>query len=368
MTTNATSLFKPFSLGKLQLPTRIVMAPMTRSFSPEGIPGDDVAASYGRRAAQDLGLIITEGTSVNREAARNDPKVPVFHGEEALAGWKKTVEAAHAHGCPIWPQLWHVGALPNPTISWRPSSPFESPSGAYKPSRSNGKAMSESDVRDCIEAFAKAARDAMNIGFDGVEIHGAHGYLIDQFFWDGSNHRDDHYGGENIAQRSRFAAEVIAAIRRATSADFPICIRLSQWKQQDFAAKLAPTPEAMEAWLRPLVDAGADVLHCSQRRFWEAEFEGSDLNFAAWARKLTGKPVITVGSVGLSGEFIAAFRGEASQPASLDTLMERFERGDFDLVAVGRALITDPAWASKVKAGQWESLAAFDPASLANLY
>jgi 2,4-dienoyl-CoA reductase-like NADH-dependent reductase (Old Yellow Enzyme family) len=161
---------------------------------------------------------------------------------------------------------------------------------------------------------------------------------------------------------------VIAAIRRATSADFPICIRLSQWKQQDFAAKLAPTPEAMEAWLRPLVDAGADVLHCSQRRFWEAEFEGSDLNFAAWARKLTGKPVITVGSVGLSGEFIAAFRGEASQPASLDALMERFERGDFDLVAVGRALITDPAWASKVKAGQWESLAAFDPTSLANLY
>jgi 2,4-dienoyl-CoA reductase-like NADH-dependent reductase (Old Yellow Enzyme family) len=109
-------------------------------------------------------------------------------------------------------------------------------------------------------------------------------------------------------------------------------------------------------------------LHCSQRRFWEAEFEGSDLNFAAWARKLTGKPVITVGSVGLSGEFVAAFRGETSQPASLDALMERFERGDFDLVAVGRALISDPAWASKVKQGQWDALAAFDPASLATLY
>ena len=368
MSKTPASLFKPFSIGTLQLPTRIVMAPMTRSFSPEGIPGDDVAAYYGRRAAQDLGLIITEGTAVGREAARNDPKVPVFHGEKALAGWQKTVEAVHAHGCPIWPQLWHVGALPNPTIDWRPASPFESPSGQYKPAKSNGQAMSEADVRDCIEAFAKAAADAMRIGFDGVEIHGAHGYLIDQFFWDGSNHRSDAYGGEHLAQRSRFAAEVIAAIRRATSPEFPICIRLSQWKQQDFNARLAPTPEAMEQWLSPLVDAGVDVLHCSQRRFWEPEFEGSDLNFAGWARKLSGKPVITVGSVGLSGEFVAAFRGESSQPASLDGLIERFERGDFDLVAVGRALISDPAWASKVKQGQWDALMPFEPASLGHLY
>ncbi|NCW99903.1 MAG: 12-oxophytodienoate reductase, partial [Betaproteobacteria bacterium] len=326
MTRSASCLFTALSLGNLSLSSRIVMAPMTRSFSPGGIPGDEVAAYYGRRAAQDLGLIITEGTAVDRDAARNDPNVPVFHGEEALAGWKKTVDAVHAQACANWPQLWHVGALPNPTVSWRPGSPFESPSGQYKANRQHGKAMTEADVRDCIEAFAKAAADARRIGFDGVEIHGAHGYLIDQFFWDGSNHRDDAYGGATIAQRSRFAAEVIAAIRRATAPEFPICIRLSQWKQQDFNAKLAPTPEAMSQWLSPLIDAGADVLHCSQRRFWEPEFEGSDLNFAGWARKLTGKPVITVGSVGLTGEFIAAFRGEASQPASLDALIERFRQ------------------------------------------
>jgi 2,4-dienoyl-CoA reductase-like NADH-dependent reductase (Old Yellow Enzyme family) len=124
----------------------------------------------------------------------------------------------------------------------------------------------------------------------------------------------------------------------------------------------------MEQWLRPLVDAGVDVLHCSQRRFWEPEFEGSDLNFAGWAKKLTGLPTITVGSVGLSGEFVAAFGGEVSQPASLDELLRRLERGDFDLVAVGRALIPDPTWATKVREGRFGDMGTYDRSALATLY
>jgi 2,4-dienoyl-CoA reductase-like NADH-dependent reductase (Old Yellow Enzyme family) len=138
-----------------------------------------------------------------------------------------------------------------------------------------------------------------------------------------------------------------------------VIIRLSQWKQQDYAARIAATPAEMQAWLSPLVDAGADAFHCSQRRFWEPEFPevgGSDLNFAGWAKKLTGKPTITVGSVGLSGEFIGSFMGESSKPASLDELLRRLDRGDFDLVAVGRALLQDPAWARKVHAGRVHDL------------
>jgi 2,4-dienoyl-CoA reductase-like NADH-dependent reductase (Old Yellow Enzyme family) len=237
-----------------------------------------------------------------------------------------------------------------------------------KPGRESGVAMTEADVADTIAAFARAAADAMRLGFDGIELHGAHGYLIDQFFWAGTNQRTDRWGGAGLAERSRFAAEVIAAARRATAPDFPIAIRLSQWKQQDFPARLAFSPAEMEQWLRPLVDAGADVLHCSQRRFWEPEFEGSDLNFAGWAKKLTGLPTITVGSVGLSGEFVAAFGGEVSQPASLDELLRRLERGDFDLVAVGRALIPDPAWATKVREGRFGDMGTYDRSALATLY
>jgi 2,4-dienoyl-CoA reductase-like NADH-dependent reductase (Old Yellow Enzyme family) len=110
-----------------------------------------------------------------------------------------------------------------------------------------------------------------------------------------------------------------------------------------------------------------DVFHCSQRRFWEPEFEGSTLNLAGWTKRLTGRPVITVGSVGLSGEFIGAFRGESSEATPLDALLERLAADEFDLVAVGRALLVDPAWAEKVRTGRASELVPFTPAALATL-
>ena len=367
MTASAATLFSPFSIGRLSLPNRVVMAPMTRSFAIGGVPGQDIAEYYARRAAHDVGLIITEGTLIARPSAGNEPNVPRFHGDDALAGWAKVVAAVKAEGGRIWPQLWHVGALRNPTANWMPPTPLESPSGISRPGRESGVAMTQADVEDCIAAYASAAADALRLGFDGVELHGAHGYLIDQFFWPGSNLRTDRWGGASIGERVRFATDVIRAVRAATAPDFPICIRVSQWKQQDFPARIATTPQEMEQWLGPLVSAGADVIHCSQRRFWEPEFEGSDLNFAAWAKKLTGVPTITVGSVGLTGEFVAGFRGEVSQPASLDELLRRLDRGDFDLVAVGRALITDAAWATKVREGRFDEMSAFERSALATL-
>ncbi len=214
---------------------------------------------------------------------------------------------------------------------------------------------------------AWAARDSKALGYDAVELDGAHGYLIDQFFWEGTNEREDAFGGAGIAGRARFAAEILRAVRLAVGPDFPVIIRLSQWKQQDFNVKLAHTPAEMEGWLQPLADAGADMFHCSQRRFWEPEFEGSDLNFAGWAKKLTGAPTITVGSVGLTGDFIAGYSGEVSKPASLDELLRRLERGEFDLVAVGRALLQDPLWAVKVRQGRTDELMDFDRTAMATL-
>ncbi|QMW22569.1 NADH:flavin oxidoreductase [Sandaracinobacteroides saxicola] len=356
MSTDA--LFQPFHSRNLTLPNRIVMAPMTRSFSPGGIPGANVADYYARRAG--VGLIVTEGTVVNRPGAANDPNVPHFHGEDALAGWARVVEAVHAAGGRIAPQLWHVGSAINRGVT--PPAEAESPSGLFKPERPHGRAMTDADIADAIAAFAQAAADAKRIGFDAVELHGAHGYLIDQFQWSGTNIREDQWGTE----RGRFAREVVAAVRAAIGPDFPLILRLSQWKQQDYGAKLADTPAAMEAWLTPLVDAGVDILHCSQRRFWEPEYEGSPLNFAGWAKKLTGAPTITVGSVGLTGEFIAGFAGEASAPAPIDDVAKRLEDGEFDLVAVGRALIVDPDWAEKVR-DQRTDFTPFDRAALGEL-
>ncbi|WP_174948446.1 NADH:flavin oxidoreductase [Burkholderia contaminans] len=351
-------LFRPFSVGSLTLPNRIVMAPMTRSFAPLGVPGPANAAYYRRRAEGGVGLIISEGTVVDRPASRNDPDVPSFHGEAALAGWQGVIDSVHDAGGKMGPQLWHTGAVKGFQTEWTPNVPVESPSGFDAPEVQRGVAMSDADIADTITAFAKAASDAKRLGFDTVELHGAHGYLIDQFFWAGTNLRTDAYGGPGIGERARFAAEIIAAVRAAVGPGFPIVIRLSQWKQQDYSARLARTPEEMAQWLEPLVAAGADVLHCSQRRFWEPEFPEVDgdegLNFAGWAKKLTGAATISVGSVGLSGEFMSSFSGEKSTSVGLDALIKRMDRGEFDLVAVGRALISDPHWVEKIRSGEGE--------------
>lgn len=337
-------LFTPFTAGPLHLKSRIVMAPMTRGFSPEGIPGPDVAAYYRRRAENGVGLIVTEGTVIDHSEASNHPGVPNFFGEAALAGWTRVVEGVHAAGGKIVPQIWHMGT------------------------HGDVNHFTEADIATLIQRFAESAAAAKRIGFDGIELHGAHGYLIDQFLWEQTNTRTDRYGGSMLA-RTRFAAEVVAACREAVGPDFPIILRLSQWKSSDYAAKLAPTPELLAQFLSPLTESGVDLFHCSTRRFWEPEFEGSALNFAGWVKKLTGKPTITVGSVGLDSEFTRLFaEGQGAEREGLDQLLERLEQGEFDLVAVGRALLQDPAWAAKIREGRNDELQPFGAEALQTLH
>jgi 2,4-dienoyl-CoA reductase-like NADH-dependent reductase (Old Yellow Enzyme family) len=370
MSASADVLFRPFRIKSLELPNRIVMAPMTRGFAPAGIPGEPSAAYYRRRAEGGVGLILSEGTVIDRPASRNMAGIPLFHGEQALAGWQQVIDTVHAAGGRMGPQIWHTGSTVG-LDSWEPDAPVESPSGLLAPGEPRGEAMSEEAIADTIAGFARAAADAKRLGFDTIELHGAHGYLIDQFFWAGTNERTDPWGGATIRERSRFAAEVVKAVRAAVGPDFPVILRLSQWKQQDYAARLAETPEAMADWLQPLVDAGVDVLHCSQRRFWEPEFPELDgekgLNFAGWAKKLTGAATISVGSVGLSGEFLAAFGGESSTTVGIDHLIERMERDEFDLIAVGRVLISNPNWVRMIRDGDSARVKGFDPAALAEL-
>lgn len=363
-------LFKPFSHGNLNLSNRVVMAPMTRQMSPGNIPGDNVAEYYRRRAAGGVGLIITEGTCVNVPASNMSPGIPHIFGDEALAGWKKVVDAVHAEGGKIMPQLWHVGAVRREGMEPNPKVPGHGPSGMTMPGKVRCHVMTEDDINDVIAAFAQAAKDSKAIGFDGIEIHGAHGYLVDQFFWEGLNHRTDKWGG-SMDNRSRLAVEIIKAIRKEVGDDFPIILRWSQWKQQQYDARLANTPEELEAFLKPLSDAGVDIFHCSTRRFWEPEFKGSELNLAGWVKKITGKPTITVGSVGLDNDFIAAPEEGAmfseAKPASIDNLLERMERDEFDMVAIGRALIANADWSNKVRDGKSDELKAYTKEMIASL-
>ncbi|HCO59322.1 MAG TPA: 12-oxophytodienoate reductase [Porticoccaceae bacterium] len=374
MSVDVEALFTPFTINKLELPNRVVMAPMTRNFSPNNVPGDNVAAYYRRRAEGDTGLIITEGTYVNHPSAGAYENVPFFYGDEALAGWKKVVDEVHAAGAKIAPQLWHTGIMrgvggEGMTMEPYPDSPAMGPSGLLMPGKEIGHTMTLEDIEQVSQAYIQGAVDAQALGFDCIELHGAHGYMIDQFFWEGTNQRTDDYGG-SIVKRTKFAADIIRGIREKVGPDYPIILRFSQWKLMNYQARLVDSPETLEQFLQPLCDAGVDVFHCSTRRFWLPEFEGSDLNLAGWTKKITGKPCITVGSVSLEDEFLdAEARGiaEHSEPASIGNLATLLKRGDFDLVAVGRSLISNPEWARLVRAGQESELLAYDQSNLAEL-
>jgi len=315
-------LFQPVRIGALSLKNRVVMSPMTRTMAPSGVPGEDNADYYRKRAAGGAGLIITEGTWVPHDAAANEVDVPRMYGVEALAGWKKVVDAVHAEGTPLFAQLWHVGQMKQHAVDglyaakgadYRPPRRV-GPSGLFggigKPTTHDGEPALPADLDAIVEAYGKAAINAKMIGFDGVELHAAHGYLLDQFFWPGTNKREDQWGG-SLRNRARLAADVIAEIRRMAGMDFVISLRISQWKVQDFKAKNFNTPAELEEFSRIMVDAGVDVFHCSTRRFWDNEFE-SDRNLAAWTKKLSGKPTIAVGSIGMTGEHIDTLMAKAA--------------------------------------------------------
>lgn len=373
---SAEALFTPFKVGPLALANRIVMPPMTRCLSPGGVPGRDVAAYYRRRAENGVGLIVTEGTWIPHPGASNEEDVPRFYGADALAGWRHVVDEVHAAGGRIMPQLWHVGLQIKPAIEGlyeeqgalhaQMVGPSGMVGGIGTPLARRAAPMTQRQIDEVCEAFVTAAVSAQRLGFDGVALHGAHGYLIDQFLWERTNLRVDHYGGGR-AERTRFAAEIVAGIRRATSPDFPIMFRYSQWKAHDYAATLADTPDALADVLAPLVDAGVDLFDCSTRRFWEPAFAGSDLSLAGWTKRLTGVATMAVGSVSLDQELFATLFGATAEPASIDGLIEMLDRGDFDLVGVGRALIADADWPRKIREGRLSELTRYSPALLSTL-
>jgi 2,4-dienoyl-CoA reductase-like NADH-dependent reductase (Old Yellow Enzyme family) len=364
-------LFQPLRIRNLTVPNRIVMAPMTRSFSPGGVPGANVAAYYRRRAEGETGLIITEGVGVDHpaalgEAGLGEKDIPCMYGGAALAGWADVVKQVHAAGGIIFPQLWHQGVMRIAGTGPHPNAPSCRPSGLWGPTGRltslqptqieaflpRTAPMSESDIADVISAYGRSAGHAKQLGFDGIAIHGAHGYLIDTFLWEECNQRDDSWGGD-VTRRSRFATEVVKAIRAAVGEELPIVFRFSQWKQQDFRARLASTPQQLEAVLGPISDAGVDVFDASVRYFNRPEFEGSTLNLAGWARHLTGKLSMAVGGIGLDkGVYDSRREGSSRAVHDFQPLMDRFNRGEFDLVEVGRSLLNDSQWTRKLRRGE----------------
>ncbi|CAB3721813.1 NADH:flavin oxidoreductase [Paraburkholderia rhynchosiae] len=377
-------LFAPLSVRGITLANRVVMSPMTRGFSPDGLPGPDVASYYRRRAEGETGLIITEGVGIDHpsalgEAGLGENSIPMLTGPESVEAWRLVTDAVHASGGVIFPQLWHMGPMKEANTGPVPAAAPMRPSGLWGPrggltSLDAGyldrvqpatRPMTDEEIADVIAAYRRSASYAKNAGFDGIALHGGHGYLVDSFLWSETNQRTDAWGKDLVA-RSRFAAEVVREIRAEIGETMPISFRFSQWKQQDFKARLASTPEELEQILAPLADAGVDIFEASTRYFNRPEFAGSDMNLAGWAKKVTGKLSMTVGGIGINKGYYDSMAGaETVAQPDLTPLLDRFMRNEFDLVGVGRSLLHDANWTRRARLG--EPFLGFNTDSLARL-
>ncbi|MEO6153450.1 MAG: 12-oxophytodienoate reductase [Croceibacterium sp.] len=356
-------LFTPFTLNRLFLRNRWVMPAMQRGMCDAGAPSAALAAYYRRRAEGGVPLIIGESGAVDHPSSTVQPSAAHISAV-TRDGWARCVSGVVEAGGAMLLQLWHEGAL-------RTDAKALSASGLARPGRESGRAATLAELAEIRDGFVRSALIAQEVGAAGVEVHAAHGYFLDQFLWHATNLRDDGYGGPDVAHRARFPAEIVAAVRAACGPDFVITLRFSQWKEADYGARVASTPEELGILTTMLRQAGVDALHCSNRRFWEGEWDGDRRNLAGWTRQVSGMPTITVGSVGLDTDVMTTFM-DATDPGArvaeaIDELEERLDAGEFDLVAVGRALIGDPDFVTKVEQRDYAAIRTFTRADLGQL-
>ncbi|KAJ5919786.1 Aldolase-type TIM barrel [Penicillium verhagenii] len=208
-------LFEPLRVGRMDLSNRITLAPLTRfRANDDHVPLPFVKEYYAQRASTPGTLLITEATYITSRAG-GYPNVPGIWNEAQIAGWKEVTDAVHAKGSYIFVQLWALGRVAPPQGETAPVSSSETPASADSPVP---RALTESEIQEWIQDYAQAAKNAIAAGFDGVEIHGANGYLIDQFIQDNCNKRTDRWGG-SVENRARFAIETVKAVVEAVGAD-----------------------------------------------------------------------------------------------------------------------------------------------------
>jgi 2,4-dienoyl-CoA reductase-like NADH-dependent reductase (Old Yellow Enzyme family) len=361
-------LFQPLTIRGTRLRNRFVMPGMQRGFMNDGAPTPKMVNYMRRCAAGGAGLIISESTSPDHPSAYWQPMMGRLE-PGTLRAWKDVVTAVRGEGAVFFQQIWHPGSM-RKVAPGHPLAdyPAWSPSGLIQSGRVNGRAMTRQDLDELKQAYVRAAENAQMLGADGVEIHSAHGYLLDQFLWAETNVRQDEYSGPSLVERARYPIEIVMAIRKAVGASFVISYRFSQFKEVDYGATIASGPEDLRAMLAALRAAGVDMFNVSSRRFLKREWPGSehpDLTIAEWTRRLTDAAVMTCGSVGLNVEMFANLfedqePSELSIERDLRALAERVEQGTLDLVGVGRMHIANNDFVNKVRDRRFHELALFN--------
>lgn len=340
MTDNSirTDLFNPLTLGAIELRNRIVMAPVTRSrYGENGVPGELHALYYAQRAS--AGLIIAEATNISPQG-RGYAATPGIWNEEQVAGWKTVTDAVHAAGGKIVSQLWHVGRFSSVNLQPEGAAPV-APSAikaqgdtytvdGFVPV-SMPRALETEEIPAIIEQYQRAAENAMRAGFDGVEVHSANSYLLDQFLRDSTNHRSDRYGG-SIENRARLTLEVTEAI-------------VQIWGNEHVGIRLSPvTPDAGNTPPDSNVMAMYGYVIQQLNRF-----ELAYLHFVEGATATSREVPADVDMDALSAQFNGPFIGNNNY--DLELAIERREQGRIDAVAFGRLFIANPDLVERLRRG-----------------
>ena len=343
-----TTLFDPIQAGDLHLANRIAMAPLTRNRSPRAVPRDITATYYAQRAS--AGLLITEGTAITHQG-QGYSDVPGLYGTEQLDGWKRVTQAVHARGGKIVTQLWHVGRVSHTALQPEGGAPVApsavraqsqtylvdaaSGQGQFVPT-SEPRALAAEELPDIVHAFAAAARNAVQTaGFDGVEIHGANGYLLDQFLKDGANQRKDDYGG-GIANRVRLMVEVTRAVVDAIGGG-RVGIRLSPVTPANDIRDSDPQP-LFEHLARELAPLGLAFIHVIEGATGgPREVEGRPFDYAAFKNAYR--------SAGGRGAWMV------NNGYDREMAQEALASGRADIVAFGRAFISNPDLVERLRRG-----------------
>jgi 2,4-dienoyl-CoA reductase-like NADH-dependent reductase (Old Yellow Enzyme family) len=350
-------LFDPVQIGQLDLANRIAVAPMTRiSASSDGVPTDGMRRYYAGFAAGGFGLVITEGIYTDQAWAQGYAGQPGLTDNEQARAWRAVTDAVHAAGGRVIAQLMHAGALSQAnrfrtdTIGPSAVPPRGTQMAVYA---GNGlyptpRAMSDEELDAAIDGFARAARLARDIaGFDGVEIHGANGYLLDQFLTSYTNQRNDAWGGD-IVQRLRIPERAVRAVRNAVGPEFPVGVRISQGKVNDFTHKWPEGTAGAHRVFATLAGAGIDYLHVTEFESWKPAFDGDSRSLVQLARETApGLPIIANGGL--------------HDPARARELLEQ----GADIVALGRGALANHDWPGRLRHGI--ALQPFDAALLSPL-
>lgn len=347
---NTKKIFESVTLGNTTLNNRVGVAPMTRtSATSEGLVTDQMISYYTSFAKGGFGLVITEGTYTDRQYSQCYFYQPGIIDEEQAQSWKKLVDSVHQAGAKVIMQLEHTGPLSqgNRFVEGTIAPSAVQPKGKQlefyggKGPFSLPKEATKEEIEKVIKGFVDSAKRAQSIGFDGVEIHGANGYLLDAFLTDYTNQRSDEYGG-STENRVRLLVEISKAVREAVGSNFTVGIRISQSKVNDYEHIWAGREKDAKVIFGQLGQAGLDYIHVTEHKAWKPAFDTSDLSLAAFAKEYGKIPVIA--------------NGHLEDPSRAN---EMVARGEADVVTLGKGALANHDWIQKVQNG--ETLEEFNP-------